>query len=267
MDGRLCFSRYGRGRPKLIVNEAEAANVRTMFELFARSDSTAAVIREPDARDIRSKRGRPIDRGALYKLLHNRIYRGEITHKDKAYPGEHYVIIDDDLWDEVMANNRDKRIAVARAPAPALLRGLIFTQSGTAMTPHHTKKGNRRYCHYVSMDVIRKRPIADLRGPQRLPAAMVEDAIIGEIRRLLRMPEIVARTRHVLRDLQPGIGPRSECLSCRPPDRLRSQGYSSPPNIQFIDQSVIRKKVRIQTFHWRQRFHRVRPPAQSMRLC
>ncbi len=48
---------------KLIVNEAEAANVWTMFELFARSDSTAAVIREPDPRDIRSKRGRPCRAG------------------------------------------------------------------------------------------------------------------------------------------------------------------------------------------------------------
>jgi hypothetical protein len=84
---------------KLIVNEAEAAQVRTMFELFARSDSTAAVIRELNARGIRSKRGRLIDRGALYKLLHNRIYRGEITHKGETYPGMHEPIVDAALWD------------------------------------------------------------------------------------------------------------------------------------------------------------------------
>lgn len=64
---------------KLIMNEAEAEQARTMFGLFARSDSTAAVIRELNSRGIRSKRGRPIDRGALYKLLHNRIYQGQIT--------------------------------------------------------------------------------------------------------------------------------------------------------------------------------------------
>ncbi|SNT76800.1 recombinase family protein [Paracoccus seriniphilus] len=69
---------------KLIVNEAEAAQIRTMFELFARSDSTAAVIRELNARGTRSKRSRPIDHGALYKLLHDRIYRGEITHKGET---------------------------------------------------------------------------------------------------------------------------------------------------------------------------------------
>ena len=41
-----------------MVNEAEAAQVRTIFGLFARSDSTAAVLKELHARGIRTKRGR-----------------------------------------------------------------------------------------------------------------------------------------------------------------------------------------------------------------
>ena len=193
---------------KLIVNEAEAPQVRTMFELFARSDSTAAVIRELNTRGIRSKRGRPIDRGALYKLLHNRIYRGEITHKGETYPGMHEPIVDAELWDAVhavLAGNRNQRAGRTRSTEPALLRGLIFTETGSAMTPHHTKKGNRRYCYYVSMDVIQKRPTAKLRGPQRLPAAMVEEAVIGEIRRLLRTPEIIARTARALKKERPDL--------------------------------------------------------------
>ncbi|MFN3146340.1 MAG: hypothetical protein ACE368_14420 [Paracoccaceae bacterium] len=71
----------------------------------------------------------------------------------------------------VLAGNRNQRAGRTRSTEPALLRGLIFTETGAAMTPHHTKKGNRRYCYYVSMDVIQKRPTAELRGPQRLPAA------------------------------------------------------------------------------------------------
>ena len=76
---------------------------------------------------------------------------------------------------------RVTRAAVAREPSPALLRGLIFTGTGVAMTPHHIKKGTRHYRHYVSMDVVRKRPKAELRGPKRLPGRVVEDAVIGEI--------------------------------------------------------------------------------------
>src|SRR5271165_4626137 len=37
-------------------------------------------------------------RGALYLMLKNRIYRGEIVHKGKAFPGEHAAIVDEDLW-------------------------------------------------------------------------------------------------------------------------------------------------------------------------
>ena len=55
------------------------------------------------------------------------------------------------------------------------------------------------------MDVIQKRPTAELRGPQRLPAAMVEEAVIGEIRRLLRTPEIIARTARVLKKERPDL--------------------------------------------------------------
>ena len=82
-----------------------------------------------------------------------------------------------------------------RSTEPALLRGLIFTETA-AMTPHHTKKGNRRYC-YVSMDVIQKRPTAELRPPAA--PAPGREAVIGEIRRLLRTPEIIARTARALR--------------------------------------------------------------------
>ncbi len=120
---------------KLVVNPAEAEDVQTIFRLFARSSSTAQVIDELHARRIQTKKRKPFDKGYLYKLLHNRVYRGLAVHKAEAFPGEHEAIIDEALWAEVhdvLANNRVARIAVARAPAPALLRGLIFTESGVA---------------------------------------------------------------------------------------------------------------------------------------
>ncbi|WP_139226821.1 hypothetical protein [Poseidonocella pacifica] len=60
------------------------------------------------------------------------------------------------------------------------------------MTPHHTNKGTRGYRSYASMDVIKKRLKAEIRGPQRLPGGVVEDAVVGEIRRLLRTPKVRA---------------------------------------------------------------------------
>jgi Recombinase len=45
-----------------------------------------------------SQRGQ-FARGALYLMLQNRIYRGEIVHKERSYSGEHTPIIDQELWD------------------------------------------------------------------------------------------------------------------------------------------------------------------------
>ncbi len=131
-----------------------------------------------------------------------------MSGKGETYPGMHEPIVDAELWEAahaVLSGNRNQRAGRTRSTEPALLRGLIFTETGAAMTPHHTKKGNRRYCYYVSMDVIQKRPTAALRGPQRLPAAMVEEAVIGEIRRLLRTPEIIARTARALKKERPDL--------------------------------------------------------------
>ncbi len=72
---------------------------------------------------------------------------GLAVHKGTAYPGEHDAIIDVTLWDDVhhvIANNRVKRVAVAKEPSSVLLRRLIFTETDVAKTPHHTKKGTQR---------------------------------------------------------------------------------------------------------------------------
>ncbi len=38
--------------------------------------------------------GCPFTRGALYTILQNRIYLGEIVHKGTAYPGEHEALLE-----------------------------------------------------------------------------------------------------------------------------------------------------------------------------
>ena len=79
---------------------------------------------------------------------------------------------------------------------PAPLKGLIFTDTGAAMTPTGTKKRGKLYRYYVSMDVIKNRTTEDDsdgdQAPTRLPAGMVEDAIVTEVRRILQTPEVVS---------------------------------------------------------------------------
>jgi hypothetical protein len=173
-----------------------------IFQRFAAIGSATMLAKALAAEGVLNKRGKLVDKGFLYKLINNRVYLGEAVHKGTAYPGEHAAIIDQGLWDNVHAILQESprlRAKNTRAQIPALLKGIIFTETGTAMTPTATKKGSRLYRYYASMDLIRNRPIGDIAGPLRLPAGMVEDAVIGEIRRMIRAPEIAARVIKALR--------------------------------------------------------------------
>jgi DNA invertase Pin-like site-specific DNA recombinase len=192
---------------KLVIEESEAAIVRMIFERFVTVGSATVLARALATEGVLNKRGKLIDKGFLYKLINNRVYIGEAVHKGSSYPGEHEAIIDRALWDKVHAILQESprlRASNTRAQTPALLKGLIFTDTGTAMTPTATKKGSRLYRYYTSMDLIRNRT-TEAAGPQRLPAGMVEDAVVGEIRRMIATPEVRARALATLKSDMPDI--------------------------------------------------------------
>ena len=133
---------------KLVVNEQDAAKVRRMFERFVEVGSATVLARELRRDGMRTKQGAPADKGYLYRLLNNRVYLGEAVHKGQSYAGEHEAIIDVRLWDQVhdiLSESPRTRANNSRTQTPALLKGLLFTATGAAMTPSSTKKGSRRY--------------------------------------------------------------------------------------------------------------------------
>ncbi|MBK8176632.1 MAG: recombinase family protein [Rhodospirillales bacterium] len=190
---------------KLVVNETEADLVRLVFDRFLRLGSATKLAQELrraghttkswTTQDGKSRPGKPIDKGAIYKILGNRTYLGEAVHKGTSHPGEHQAIIDQGTWDKVHAVLADNRVARGngtRAQTPSLLRGLIFAPGGHAMTPSHTRKSGKLYRYYLATDAIRQ-GYADC--PVRsVPAAEVEEAVVAQVRHLLRTPEIIART-------------------------------------------------------------------------
>ena len=188
---------------KLIINEPEAASVRHMFQRFVELGSATMLTRELVANHVLNKRGKPVDKGFLYKLFRNRLYLGEAVHKGTSYPGEHQAIIDQPLWDQVHAILQEsprQRAANTRTQVPALLKGLIFTDRGIAMTPTFTKKGSRHYRYYTSMDAIRNRACEGRDAFVRLNAGLVENAVVQQIRVLIRTPEVAAKVAVVLQD-------------------------------------------------------------------
>jgi hypothetical protein len=128
------------------------------------------------------------------------------VHKGTAYPGEHKAIVSRTLWDKVhsiLAESPRRRAGQSRAQTPALLKGLIFGPTGRAMTPAHTRKGDKLYRYYVSTDVLNRD--ADACSVRRVPAAEIESAVIDQVRGLLRSPEIIVRTWRVARQSLDGL--------------------------------------------------------------
>lgn len=148
---------------KLVVNEAEAEQVRHIMRRYLALSTVPKLAEELNREGYRTKvqvrasgphrGGCSFQRGTLYHLLSNRIYRGMIVHKGKAYPGEHQPIVDEDLWDDVQAllefnaNGSSRR---KHHQHPSLLIGKVTDGEGRKMTPSHSNKGRRRYRYYVT---------------------------------------------------------------------------------------------------------------------
>ena len=191
---------------KLVVNDAEAATVRMMFERFLAVGSATVLSRELTGAGMTSKRGKLIDKGYLYKVLSRPVYVGDAVYKGTVYPGEHDAIISRELWDKVhsiIQQSPRGRAANTRARTPALLKGLIFGTDGRAMTPTHARKAGRLYRYYVAAGLLKGDvPVGVVR---RVPAAEIEAAVVEQVRTLLRAPEIIIATWRAARLQYDGI--------------------------------------------------------------
>ena len=185
---------YGVKDRKLVVNEPEASTVGVIFRRYAELGSVALLKAQLDRLGIVSKRregaggrlvgGQRFSRGALYLMLQNRIYRGDIVHQGAAYPGQHKAILDPELWQIVqnkLAVHRQERALAVGAEAPSLLAGLIVDADGSRMTPTHATKKAKRYRYYVSASLLAgDRPQAQ-KG-MRVPAGDIEALVLDRLR-------------------------------------------------------------------------------------
>jgi site-specific DNA recombinase len=133
--------------------------------------------------------GKPFSRGALYLILQNRTYLGEIVHKGRSHPGEHTPIIDRPLWDAVHAQltgNTAERNSGARTRQQSLLAGILFDPDGNRMTPSHAIKNGTRYRYYVSRPLITKDQ-TECSG-LRIPTAEIEQLVTSRVRQWLLDP-------------------------------------------------------------------------------
>jgi len=188
------------GRRVLEVNTREADTVRFIFKRYLVLGSVHALERELIEHGVRSKRlvsakgrvrgGVFFSRGALFHLLRNRTYLGEIRHKDISHPGQHAAIIDLELFERVQAQLETNRRR--SGPAPSIrskfsLTGRLFDFAGEPMSPS-TGCGSKgtRYRYYVSATLQQGgRTNPDPQRIQRISAPVIEQAVEAAAARLI----------------------------------------------------------------------------------
>jgi DNA invertase Pin-like site-specific DNA recombinase len=189
---------------KLEVNEGEAQTVRYIFERYLELGSVHALERELTANGFRSKvhvtrkgktqGGLPFSRGALFHFLRNRIFLGQIVHKDEVYDGQHDAIIEQDLFDRVQfqlsANARRTRKRSQTRMVKAPLTGKLFDAGGEPMSPTFSRgKSGKSYRYYVSASLQQGALPSGQDSVQRLPASVFERIVRNAVARWLTKPD------------------------------------------------------------------------------
>src|SRR3984893_13142936 len=182
---------------QLVINETEAGTVRHIFTRYSELGSVRLLKDELDQNGVRSKvrvskdgvesGGQAFSRGALYTLLRNPIYVGEIRHKGVCHSGQHAPLVNRAMWDNVaklLVEHSTGSGARNSGTKSCILIGKLFDESGEGLTPSHAVKGDRRYRYYVSRSLM-KGSAARVDGGWRLPAAEIERSIAAAAQSIL----------------------------------------------------------------------------------
>jgi site-specific DNA recombinase len=191
------------GSRTLRTNEAEAETVRHIFARYLELGSVHALQRELHSTGITSKRhvtlagrttgGATFSRGALFHLLRNRVYLGQIVHKEQVHAGAHHAIIDNAIFTAVQqhldGNARRHQRGEARRVIRAPLTGKIRDAAGEPMSPTFSRSHTGRlYRYYVSASLQQGGRITRDQIVRRVSALRIERLLADCVRRWLRDP-------------------------------------------------------------------------------
>src|SRR5229473_2643201 len=247
---------YATKDRKLVAVPEEAETVRLIFRRYRELGSVRLLKQDLDQQGIRSKQriygngsragGQPFSRGALYALLSNPVYIGEIAHKGARYPGQHEAILDRQTWDSVQDQLRDgapEQRGRATGPRSPLI-GKVFDEAGHRLTPSHATKAGRRYRYYVSRPLVTE-TAKQHPGAWRIPATQLEHLIATEAAAMLAEPGAIAA---VLENagLEPEKVPAALAIADRFRDDLgrdAARGEALAVVVNRIELSPIRLRV------------------------
>jgi DNA invertase Pin-like site-specific DNA recombinase len=244
---------YSVENRRLVPNQREAKIIHHIFQRFVELGSSTMLVKELRLDGVTSKawvaqngrvhEGKPIDKSLIYNILSNRVYLGEIRHRELWYPGEHPPIVERRVWDAAQAildQNPRVRGNNTRARVPFLLKGILEGSDGRALTPWFTRKKNGRIYRYY-LPVRENKEHAGASGLPRLPAAEIEAAVLEQMRRILRAPDMVAGVAERAARLDPSLDEAQVTVAMTRMDAIWEQLF--PAEQQRIVRLLIDKVI------------------------
>jgi site-specific DNA recombinase len=187
----------------LVMNEAEAARVRQIFEWYLEGHSVHGIVakcadlgwrnKEWATREGKTFGGHPLRKCHIYTMLANPLYAARIRAGDELVAATHPPIIDDNTFDLVQqklkANTRNHG-GEHRPKMEALLRGLLYCAAcGSPMSPSYSSSKTRRYRYYVCLRTMQRN--GDGCATRAVSVPLVEEAVIESVRRFAAKPEVI----------------------------------------------------------------------------
>jgi len=194
----------------LQIEPQEAELVQHIFEQFIAEKSTTKIVKELNEQGIQTKRKKAFCKQSIYKILHNRTYIGEISHKGESFPAQHEGLIDSTTWEQTHAilsqdnRQRCRNTWETKNRNDFLLRGIAYTQDGDLLIPMATKKPNGKvYRYYVINKKIHKG--AEAAQSWNYQAAMLEGAVTDKLLEYLRSERMVDKYWSEIQKINPSI--------------------------------------------------------------
>lgn len=196
--GNVALGFYVDNEKRFQIDPNTAPVVQRIFEMYARGESMADIIRYLNENQIKTSYGNAFNKNSIGRILRNKRYIGTYTYRGKEKPDSLPRIISDDLFFEVqdMMDKKKKAPARAKASESYILSTKLFcgdckaAMTGVSATSHTGKK-----YHYYQCVTNRR----DKSCPKKsVHKAYIEDLVITETRKLLTKENIERIAKEVV---------------------------------------------------------------------
>ena len=175
---------------RLSIDEELAPMIRRAFEMRATGASH---------KRIRKETGLPVSIN-LSKLFTNRIYVGELRYGELTIANYCEPMVDPELWDQVQARRKNKPNP-RRVGGSFILSGLAYCSLCGSMLNGRVVRSSRQHTTWYYYICPHTRYQGDCQAPA-IPRAVLEKAVVAELRDYILAPETLAELQEELHSRQ-----------------------------------------------------------------